>query len=268
MKTIRPYVVRKQSSIAEEVIKFLKFIIWALVLVLIFAFLFKEYKIRSKDYIFYPLKTVEITPKLNYGSAAEIEEIIRSYHNPDLLNLNVQSIAIEINGLSWVKQAKVEKKWPDRILVSLQEREPVYRFEGNEFLDADGKRFQISQNHEHLQKLFQVVAPKGQELTVLKMTQIIEPWLRSNNLKPTKIELDDRQAWHIHFNEIDVLLGREALHRRLKSILLIFQDKNIRHHLEYIKKIDLRYSNNGYSIQWKNGITPRTASDTKNKGGK
>lgn len=234
-------------------------------LVLIALACYAVYK-RMTESAFFPLKRVILVEPLQHANPHEITDVVRAYGESDLLHVDVADLVREIKKISWVKEVAVDKKWPDAIEVRLEEREPVVRWGNKNFLDGNGVQFSLPDSPA-LQGLFTVRGPEGYEEFVLEHYRLFLPWLLSQGIAVESITLDPRLVWHVGMGKIDVILGRDHLSERLRKLAVVNR-RVIEPYRTYIHSVDLRYQD-GFSVRWKEGVTPKTAeAKAQGKGGK
>lgn len=217
---------------------------------------------RLTKQAFFPLRRVVIAEPLRYGSVDEVAAAVTDTGEADLMHIDVQKMAGNIRELSWVRDASVEKRWPDSVFVRLEERVPVVRW-GEHYLDKDGLRFDLPKPPAG-EVLFPVIGPDGYETKVLSRFREMEPWLLGQQVPMSGIRLDPRLIWHIGLpGDIDVILGRDDLNNRLKKLAIVHK-RVIQPYQQYIDTVDLRYQD-GFSVRWKPGVRPKNGADTENK---
>lgn len=210
---------------------------------------------RVTEHAFFPLKRVILVEPLRYADPHEVTDVVRAYGETDLLQVDVSRLVKEIAKLSWVEDVTIDKKWPDAIEVSLREREPVVRWGQKGFLDGNGVQFSLPDTAA-LQGLFTVRGPEGYEGFVLEHYRLFQPWLLSQGIAVESITLDPRLVWHAGIGNIDVILGRDHLSERLRKLAVVNR-RVIEPYRTYIHSVDLRYQD-GFSVRWKEGVTPKT----------
>lgn len=203
-----------------------------------------------KNKSFFPLQRIRIEQPLQFGDLGDIRDIMLRYGKRDLLHIDVGLLATEVKHLSWVKDAKISKRWPGMLEMNIEERIPVVRWGKYDFLDREGNRFRVAATPVLQQHLFPLQGPDGYEAKVLDFYQRITPWLSQQNLVIEALILDPRLIWHIKLaGNIDVIIGREHLEERLKKLVIV-NKKVIKPYRDYVDTVDLRYQN-GFSVRWK-----------------
>lgn len=188
-----------------------------------------------------PLRHLTFSRPLHYGNPEEIKRKVASApsaHN--LMFVDLKQVALEIKTIPWVRSVRVQRQWPDALLLDIEERQPLYRWNHHDLLDADGKRFNYGEREE-FQQLFNLEAPEGSEEKMAKVASKVLPWLKARQLQPSLLRMDEYHSWEVVIDGVRFILGNDReLHRRLKLMVLIF-----RRYIEPIKatvvRVDLRY---------------------------
>lgn len=218
---------------------------------------------RITQNAFFPLRRVVLDRPLIYADGKMITDVVRDYGRVDLLQIKPRELAQHIQQLDWVLTAQVEKQWPDALKVNVVERLPILRWGNDDFLDSDTNHFHLPESPA-LAQLFPVSGPEGTEQTVLAMYRKLNPWLNQQGITMTRLTLDPRMNWHIGLdNTIDIVIGRDNLNERLKKLVVVY-NRIIKRYQKYIVSVDLRYQD-GFSVRWKEGVTPADTNQQEHK---
>lgn len=204
---------------------------------------------RFSQHNLLPLKRLVVDAPLQHSDGEILRTIVQKQAHLDLLKINIHRIAEEVAALDWVEAVEVKRLWSDALWFSIRERTPVLRWGAEDYLDGEGKRFRIWGTPQDLPL---VIAPDGHELRVLRYAQLILPWLQSQNVPVSALQLDNQLQWHVLIGDVDVVLGREDLVKRLQALVLTYRSL-IKPYQAFIEKVDLRYKNYGASVLRKKG---------------
>lgn len=178
---------------------------------------------------------------------------------------DVDDIQQEIMRLPWIKQVSVRKQWPDRLIVHVEEYQPMYVWNDIFLLDRSGAVFSVPQDRLDSEGLPKLSGPVGKEKLILEtfyQLDAISKKLGSHNLTLSISEAiaDDRNAWQlivklcvtgfcVDNQNISLKLGREKTVERYERFVRFFSD--IQTNLpkdEKLVEVDLRYEN-GISVK-------------------
>jgi cell division protein FtsQ len=168
----------------------------------------------------------------------------------------------------WVRQAMVQREFPNRLRVTLQEHQPV-AFWGEEgdarLLNSYGEVFEVNLDDLEDTKIPRLNGPDSQSQQVLAMYQALKPAFNQMALNLVSLELTDRGSWRAHMAHGAVIeLGRGGvddvmprMHRLSSTLAQITQ--RLGRHVTAIESADLRYDN-GYAIRLRGVSTTSDAS--------
>ena len=201
----------------------------------------------------FPLRVVKITSKLRHLQKDELQQALAPYLRGGFFTVNVTGIHDAVEALPWVYRATVQRDWPDRLIISFVEQEPVARWGRDALLNRYGEIFVPRKLPEAL-ALPGLSGPEGHERTVLEQYRRCARTLAPLGLRIARIELNERRAWRIGLdNAVQLELGRVDTALRLQRFVRTFSEV-FAGHLEALKRVDLRYSN-GFSVYWQQAET-------------
>lgn len=180
-------------------------------------------------------------------------------------NLNAVRAAFE--SVPWVRRATVRREWPDKLIVTLEEHEPLGTWgEDGRLVSVKGDLFtaNLAEAEEHGQ-LSEFDGPDGSEKEVVARFADLQRWFAPIQLAPDALRLSSRYAWSVRLsNGMTVELGREqdaaTLKSRVERLVGIYPQLIARLQ-DRIQSVDMRYPN-GLALK-ATGITPRA--ETKKK---
>jgi cell division protein FtsQ len=196
----------------------------------------------------FPLRAVKITSKLRHLEKDELQQALAPYVRGGFFTVDVTGIHDSVQALPWVYRATVRRDWPDRLIISFVEQEPVARWGKDALLNRYGEIFVPRKLPEEL-ALPLLSGPEGHERTVLEQYRQCVQTLSPLGLHIARIELNERRAWRIGLdNAVQLELGRVDTALRLQRFVRTYPEV-FAGHLEALKSVDLRYSN-GFSVYW------------------
>jgi len=196
----------------------------------------------------FPLRAVKITSKPHYLEKDELQQTLAPYVRGGFFTVDVTGIHDAVEALPWVYRATVRRDWPDRLIISFVEQEPVARWGKDALLNRYGELFVPRKLPVELE-LPLLSGPQGHERKVLAQYRRCNQTLSPLGLHITRIELNERRAWRIGLdNAVQLELGRVDTALRLQRFVRTFPEV-FAGHLDALKRVDLRYSN-GFSVYW------------------
>jgi cell division protein FtsQ len=157
----------------------------------------------------------------------------------------------------WVRHAVVRRVWPDQLVVSLEEHQPVALWEDDEdsdkMVNSHGEVFEANVGDVEDDSLPQFAGPEGSSEQVLDMYRRLQPLFASMDVEVTTLRLSGRGSWHVDLdNGAAIELGRgtqdEVIERALRFIRTVPQV--LRKFHAPLESADLRHAE-GYAVKLK-----------------
>ena len=205
----------------------------------------------------FPLSVVEVKGDFRYLDRQKLQAAVVPYATGGFFTVDVAAIRTAAEQLPWVHKARVKRIWPETLRLQIEEQQPVALWGEHGFLNKGGEPF-VPEATDISLALPSLAGPDGQELKVLENFQRVAATLAPLGIKVTRMELDNRRAWHLQLDNAVLLeLGRadawQRLQRFVRAYPSIFAGR-----LDDLQHVDLRYSN-GFSVYWKQAILENTA---------
>ena len=167
----------------------------------------------------------------------------------NFFSVNLESVRQAFEALPWMHKAAVRREWPDQIIVTLEEHQPLATW-GDEgrLVSIKGDVFTANLDEaEEDGELPVLSGPTGSEKEVVSRFAEVNQWLIPLQLEAEAVTLTDRYAWHIRLdNGITVDLGTEqdksTLRNRMTRLIAIYPQL-VAHLKQSIESVDMRYPN-------------------------
>jgi len=173
----------------------------------------------------FPITTVRVEG-YNRTSPETLKTAITTYTGGGFFNLDIQAIHSVVSKLPWVKSVKVQRLWPDILLIYLQEYQAIALWQPSVehemmAVDKEGLLFKPPIQLDNI-PIFTGTTDKVSE--ILAYYFILKPWLETVNLYILEFGCSARQAWHITLNnKIKLLLGRDDPKLGVKRFLKVYK---------------------------------------------
>ena len=157
----------------------------------------------------------------------------------------------------WVRHAVVRRVWPNRLVVSLEEHQPVALWEGDEnsdkMVNSHGEVFEANVGDVEDDSLPQFAGPDGTSAQVLEMYRRLQPMFSVIDAEVTALRLSGRGSWKVDLDDgATIELGRgtpdEVMERTTRFIRTLPQVLNKFH--APLENADLRHAE-GYAVKLK-----------------
>lgn len=201
-----------------------------------------------------PIRYVRAEGVFQHLSKEEIKTALLPLVTTSIFDADMQKIHGTVTKLAWVKNASVERVWPDTIDIKVNERKAFVRWGETGLLTEYGELFTPT-NVDQFQSLLLVSGPKQQEAKTLEIMKGVKTALEDQALELSEFKVNDREAWEIKLKTgLEIVLGRtgqlKKLQRFLDTLPILGEEK-----MAAMALVDLRYPN-GYAVSWKPDIEP------------
>jgi cell division protein FtsQ len=157
----------------------------------------------------------------------------------------------------WVRLASVQREFPNRLRVTLQEHKPVaYWGDDGEsrMVNSYGEVFEVNVNEIDDDKMPRLSGPDSQSQQVLEMYLALEPSFKNLSLAVDSLSLTERGSWRAKLTHGAVIeLGRGGVDEVMTRVQRLSQTlQQVTHKLgrkvSAIEAADLRHDN-GYALR-------------------
>ena len=193
-----------------------------------------------------------------HSSAASLRASVLPRLRGNFFTLDLAAAQRAFQDVPWVRHATVQREFPGRLNVTLQEHVPVARWgsEGAQMLNTHGEIFEVGEGDIELaaHSLPQLGGPDGKAGQVLAMYQHLKPLVAPLDMPMTGLQMHARGGWRARLdNGAGIELGKGAageLAQRLERFAATAAQVAKRHQrgADAIESADLRY-NSGYAIR-------------------
>jgi cell division protein FtsQ len=157
----------------------------------------------------------------------------------------------------WVRHAVVRRVWPDRLVVALEEHQPVALWQGDESSDkmvnSHGEVFEANVGDVEDDSLPQFGGPEGSSARVLEMYRRLQPLFATIDAEVSGLRLSGRGSWKVDLDDgAAIELGRgtpdEVVERTTRFVRTLPQ---VLHKFDApLESADLRHAE-GYAVKLK-----------------
>ncbi|MCM1511796.1 MAG: cell division protein FtsQ/DivIB [Oxalobacter formigenes] len=202
---------------------------------------------------FFTLKVIQVQEadgnELRHVNAMTIRGIALPRIKGHFFSVDLEAVREAFKAVPWVREVTVRRKWPDGLLVFLEEHRPlgVWGRDG-QLLSVKGDVFtaNLAEAEEEV-NLLKFYGPEGSEKEVAVRYGELKQGLAAIRLEPVVLELSDRYAWRAVLNNgVMLRFGRqeEPVSMREQTARLLAAYPRLSAQLKNgIRVIDLRYPN-------------------------
>jgi cell division protein FtsQ len=202
----------------------------------------------ARGYLDRPIAKLDVEGEFQRVAVGQVEAVVKEFRGKGFVSVDLEAVRSALEAIAWVDHARVARRWPDGLVVTLTEHVPAARWGEHGLLNTRGELFLRDAQQVPLE-LPQLAGPQDTQQQVTRMYFELAAQLLQVGLRLARVELDARGAWQLELtNGVQIRLGRQDVRARLERLvhsagaLLASQGGAIRY-------IDMRYSN-GFSVGW------------------
>ena len=215
------------------------------------------------------LSAIRIDGDVARNSVATLRANVMSRLHGNFFTVDMAQARAVFESVPWVRKAAVQREFPNRLKVVLQEHKPVARWggEGDPYLvNSFGEVFEVNQGDVDAQDLPLLTGPTGQALLLLQGYQTLSPLFEPLDTVLEALELTSQGSWRAQLDSGAVVnMGHGSLkdiEQRTRQFINTVTQVSSRYG-RALESADLRYST-GYAIKLR-GVTTVTAAELKDK---
>ena len=213
------------------------------------------------------LSAVRIDGDTARNSATTLRANVMSKLSGNFFTVDMAQTRAVFESVPWVRKAVVQREFPNRLRVVLQEHQPLARWgaDGDPYLvNTFGEVFEVNQGDVDAQDLPLLSGPVGQAALLLQGYQQLSPVFEQLDAVLEALELTGQGSWRAQLDSGAVVnLGHGSVDEiavRTRRFIETFTQVSSRYG-RTLESADLRYSS-GYALKLR-GVTTVSASDVK-----
>jgi cell division protein FtsQ len=220
----------------------------------------------------FTLKTIQVESfaknNLRHVNALTIREAALPKVKGNFFTSNLDSVRAAFEAVPWVRKANVQRDWPNKLVVTLEEHEVLGTWgDAGRLLSLQGDVFtaNLAEAEEDVE-LIGFNGPDGSEQDVLAHYVKFKEWFGKIHLAPEIVNYSARYAWSVTLNNgMRVELGRTAddgsLKKRVDELLTVYPQL-LASLQDRIESVDMRYPN---GLALKSSLSALNELKSKNK---
>jgi cell division protein FtsQ len=204
-----------------------------------------------------PVRVISIDGSFQRVSPGQIEKAVAPFANQGFMSADLGDIQRAVESLPWVDHARIARRWPNSLRVTVTEQTAAARWGESGLLNTRGELFVRTATHVPAE-LPHLSGPEGSESQVAQRYLSVQGRMLEAGMRIAALRLDERGAWELDLDSgVTVRLGRRDVDERIERFIHT-ASQVISHRSTEISYVDMRYSN-GFAIGWRNPGTPATA---------
>jgi cell division protein FtsQ len=196
-----------------------------------------------------PVQRISVTGELEHTQAQAVQDMVQPGLAGGFLKADLQQIRRQLEGLPWIYEATVRRKWPNALEIHVVEELPIARWGEDGFLNHEGGVFH-SDKEGDWETLPRLEGPKGSTQALVEKYQRLVEILAPLNLAVEQLAVDDRgQMEAVLAGGIQLNLGSENFLGRMQRFVGVYQTELAARSAE-LARVDLRYES-GIAVAFK-----------------
>jgi cell division protein FtsQ len=199
----------------------------------------------------FPIYDIKVKGYYPHIDRNTLRQTILPFVQKGFIMLDTAGLQDRLLQIPWVATANIQRVWPDKIIITLTEQQPMARFGKNMLLTPEGNLFAIEGNSLP-QGLPLFIGPQDERKLMIETYPAMKKVLSSINQTITILAIDSQQFWRLQLNNgIVLLIGKIDALPRLQRFADVYSQVVGTKSSSTIDYIDLRY-NHGMAVHFKN----------------
>ncbi|MFN3233986.1 MAG: cell division protein FtsQ/DivIB [Gammaproteobacteria bacterium] len=218
-------------------------LIYSILIILTLIIFFEFHNARL-----FPITNVAVAGNYQHINTDSVKRIVLPLTQKGFFGVNIQTMQKQLEQLAWIASVEVSRAWPNSLVITINEKQPVAVWNDNSLLLASGKIF-TPEDKEVPGDLPRFQSFEGSQLMVLDAYQKIIPILSSIGLKLTNIRLLSSGDWEVTLdNKTVVQLGKNNIVGKMQEYAKVYEQDIVKRK-QNPAYVDMRY-HNGLAIRW------------------
>ncbi len=187
-----------------------------------------------------PVQRISVTGELEHTQAEAVQEMVQPALAGGFLNADLQYIRRQLEGLPWIYEATVRRKWPNALEIHVVEQLPIARWGSDGFLNHEGEVFHSAKTGQW-QSLPLLQGPDGAARDLVANYQRLVELLAPIGLAVEQLAVDERgQLEAVLAGGMRLIVGGDDFLDRMHRFVAIYRTE-LAARTEDIERVDLRY---------------------------
>lgn len=196
----------------------------------------------------WPIRWLEVNGSFQRVSAEQLRSSLAPLVSASFFTVDLQKLNDSALRKPWVAAVNVQKKWPDTVVVTVEEFQPLAHWNKDALVSSRRTVFDAP-DAAAIQGLPWLQGPDGRLDEVLQQWELFNSMLAKVGLEVERLELHERGSWAMQVNNgTTVQLGRDDPVERLQRLVTSWRGLMVDQELPPVR-IDLRYTN-GFAVRW------------------
>ena len=166
-----------------------------------------------------PVQVISMDGAFQRVSPGEIEKAVAPYAHAGFMSADLDDIQRAVEALPWVEHARVKRRWPNSLHVTVIEETAAARWGESGLLNTRGELFVREAAHVPAE-LPRLSGPEGTQNQVAQRYMAIQGRMLEAGMRIAALRLDERGAWEMDLDSgVTVRLGRRDVDERIDRFI-------------------------------------------------
>lgn len=192
----------------------------------------------------YPIKHIEVNGELMHVTRDQLKLIAEGHLHGNFFTVDLVQTRDAFQKLPWVRNVSVRRRWPDMLVVEVEEQRELARWDDVALVNTHGEMFHAISDKD----LPTFYGPGESVKEIADNYQLYDQLLNPTGMRVNRLSLSARRAWQIGTDKGMVIeLGRDQMEQRLRKFVNIYPVA-LGTQPGTVSYADLRYPN-GFAIR-------------------
>ena len=198
-----------------------------------------------------PVAGIAVQGEFMLVSREEVMALLSPLVDKTFMQLDLAAIKVEVEKAPFIDRAMLGRRWPDQLVVTIVEQQPIARWGRSGFLNQRGE-IVITPQLQNLEGLPLLFGGRAQSEQVMLTYQGIAKLLRPYDLSVMELRSDPVHSVELVLsNGLRLVVGRDQIMKKMQRFLAVYSS-DLQEKVDSVASIDLRYSN-GVAVEWREG---------------
>lgn len=188
-----------------------------------------------------PVQRITVTGELEHTQAEAVQAMVQPSLAGGFLKADLQQMRRQLEGLPWIYEATVRRRWPNALEINVVEQLPIARWGEDGFLNHEGGVFRSGKSGDW-ESLPLLAGPPGSAPLLVARYQRLREILAPLNLSVRQLAMDERgQLEAVLGGGMQLVLGGEEFLERMQRFVAIYR-RELAPRAGQVERVDMRYA--------------------------
>jgi cell division protein FtsQ len=197
----------------------------------------------------FDIEKIRVVTTSEHVKPQVLQNIILAHLKKNFFSVDLANLRQQILSLAWVYSVTIKRRWPNILIVDVEEQKPIAQWKDEALLNSSGNLFTPPKDTfpSDLPLLF---GPEEEVNQIVKNYLEVRDVLSSVKFNITQLIVDEKSVWHIILNNrVDLWAKGEDVLDNVRTFVAAYSKIIAGKNIDDLKVIDLRYKS-GVAIKW------------------